>query len=73
MRDQARMLEVVGRGGMGVVYLCRDLVTRASLLMLPGTMFQPPGLGDSQIRIAFANVDTAGIAEVFRRLSALTL
>jgi len=53
--------------------LCRDLVTRASLLMLPGTMFQPPGLGDKQIRIAFANVDTTGIAQVFTRLSTLTL
>ena len=53
--------------------LCRDLVTRAGLLMLPGTMFQPPGLGDRQIRIAFANVDTTGIAEVFKRLASLDL
>ena len=53
--------------------LCKRLVTSASLLMLPGTMFQPAGLGQNQIRIAFANVDTTGIAEVFRRLSALTL
>ena len=53
--------------------LCKDLVTRAALLMLPGTMFQPPGLGDTQIRIAFANVDTSGITEVFKRLSTLTL
>ncbi|MEI6099304.1 MAG: aminotransferase [Alphaproteobacteria bacterium] len=53
--------------------LCKDLVTRAGLLMLPGTMFQPPGLGHDQIRIAFANVDKAGIDTVFARLSHLTL
>jgi aspartate/methionine/tyrosine aminotransferase len=52
--------------------LCKRLVTEASLLMLPGTMFQPEGsaAGRRQIRIAFANVDAAGIAEMFRRLAA---
>jgi aspartate/methionine/tyrosine aminotransferase len=52
--------------------LCKRLVSDASLLMLPGTMFQPPGseAGKRQIRIAFANVDAAGIAEMFRRLAA---
>ncbi|MGL4234894.1 aminotransferase [Tabrizicola sp.] len=52
--------------------LCKRLVTEASLLMLPGTMFQPEGsaAGKRQIRIAFANVDVAGIAEVIRRLAA---
>lgn len=52
--------------------LCKRLVSEASLLMLPGTMFQPAGseAGKRQIRIAFANVDAAGIAEVFRRLKA---
>lgn len=50
--------------------LCKRLVTEASLLMLPGTMFQPEGsaAGKRQIRIAFANVDATGIAEVIRRL-----
>ena len=50
--------------------LCKRLVTEASLLMLPGTMFQPEGseAGKRQIRIAFANVDAKGIAEVIRRL-----
>lgn len=52
--------------------LCRDLVGKSGLLMLPGTMFQPLGAGGDQIRIAFANVDTAGIAEVARRLDAYT-
>ena len=49
--------------------LCRDLVHKSALLMLPGTMFQPVGLGKDQIRIAFANVDGHGIAEVARRLA----
>jgi aspartate/methionine/tyrosine aminotransferase len=52
--------------------LCKRLVSEASLLMLPGTMFQPEGsaAGRRQIRIAFANVDATGIAEMFRRLAA---
>jgi aspartate/methionine/tyrosine aminotransferase len=52
--------------------LCKRLVSEASLLMLPGTMFQPEGSADGkrQIRIAFANVDATGIAEMFRRLAA---
>ena len=52
--------------------LCKRLVREASLLMLPGTMFQPEGsaAGKRQIRIAFANVDATGIAEVIRRLNA---
>ncbi|MBP9047308.1 MAG: aminotransferase [Tabrizicola sp.] len=51
--------------------LCKRLVAEASLLMLPGTMFQPEGsaAGRRQIRIAFANVDAQGIAEVIRRLA----
>ena len=52
--------------------LCKRLVSEASLLMLPGTMFQTEGseAGKRQIRIAFANVDAKGIAEVLRRLAA---
>ena len=51
--------------------LCKRLVSDASLLMLPGTMFQPEGSADGkkQIRIAFANADATGIAEMFRRLA----
>ncbi len=54
--------------------LCKRLVTDAGILMLPGTMFQPENSteGKRQIRIAFANVDTTGIAELFRRLSSLS-
>ena len=52
--------------------LCKRLVAEARLLMLPGTMFQPDTHpeGARQIRIAFANVDATGIAEMFRRLQA---
>jgi aspartate/methionine/tyrosine aminotransferase len=51
--------------------LCQRLVREQSLLMLPGTMFQLEGAAEGlrQIRIAFANVDAAGIAEVFARLA----
>lgn len=52
--------------------VCKAAVTKASVLMLPGSMFQPEGApeGQRQIRIAFANVDRDGIAELFRRLAA---
>ncbi|MEY4982338.1 MAG: hypothetical protein RIR62_604, partial [Pseudomonadota bacterium] len=53
----------------------KRLVVDAGLLMLPGTMFQPAGdaAGQRQLRIAFANIDAGGIAEMFRRLAALDL
>ncbi len=55
--------------------LARRLVHEAAILMLPGTMFQPATHpeGARQLRIAFANIDAAGIAEMFARLSALRL
>lgn len=55
--------------------LAKRLVHEASLLMLPGTMFQPDSHpeGQRQLRIAFANIDTGGITEMFRRLAALRL
>jgi aspartate/methionine/tyrosine aminotransferase len=53
--------------------LAKRLVHQASILMLPGTMFQPPDNADGrrQLRIAFANVDAGGITEMFRRLAAV--
>lgn len=53
--------------------LAKRLVQDASLLMLPGTMFQPHGNADGarQLRIAFANIDAAGITEMFRRLASV--
>lgn len=55
--------------------LAKSLVQKASILTLPGTMFQPAGSADGkrQLRIAFANIDTTGIAEFFKRLQHLTL
>ena len=55
--------------------LAKRLVTEASVLLLPGTMFQPAGsqAGTLQLRIAFANIDTSGIKELFARLSGLRI
>jgi aspartate/methionine/tyrosine aminotransferase len=52
--------------------LAKRLVEDQSLLLLPGTMFRPEGdhRGATEVRIAFANADRAGIAEFFRRLRA---
>ncbi len=55
--------------------LAKRLVHEASLLMLPGTMFQPHGNPDGkrQLRIAFANIDASGIARMFSRLASVRL
>ncbi|MGC1505634.1 MAG: aminotransferase [Sulfitobacter sp.] len=49
------------------------LVKSASVLCLPGTMFYPAEdpAGKAQLRIAFANLDSAGISDLFDRLAAL--
>jgi aspartate/methionine/tyrosine aminotransferase len=51
--------------------VARRLVHESGILMLPGTMFQPAGdeNGRRQLRIAFANIDASGIAEMFLRLA----
>jgi len=51
------------------------LVKEAGVLCLPGTMFMPADLpgGESQLRIAFANIDRAGVKTLFDRLASLTL
>ncbi|MCA0871288.1 aminotransferase [Seohaeicola saemankumensis] len=58
---------------MGADELARRLVSDASILLLPATMFVPPGddSGARHLRIAFANIDRAGIATLFDRLAAL--
>ena len=50
--------------------LAPRLVTECGLLCLPGTMFTPPddSAGKKQLRIAFANLDAAGIVTLFERL-----
>jgi aspartate/methionine/tyrosine aminotransferase len=54
--------------------LAQRLVTAASVLLLPGTMFMPPEIpgGDRQLRIAFANIDRAGVGQLFDRLAAVS-
>jgi len=53
--------------------LAKDLVQDAAILALPGTMFMPEDdpNGQRQMRIAFANIDRAGIKTLFARLAAL--
>ena len=55
--------------------LAQRLVSEAGVLALPGTMFMPEDdpAGARQMRIAFANVDRAGIATLFDRLENLSL
>ncbi|MDO6590650.1 aminotransferase [Loktanella sp. D2R18] len=50
------------------------LVRDAGVLVLPGTMFMPDDLpgGETQIRVAFANIDRAGVETLFNRLSNLS-
>ena len=52
--------------------LAPRLVREAGVLALPGTMFMPDGdaEGAAHFRIAFANADAAGIAELGQRLAA---
>ena len=55
--------------------LAKHLVSAASILLLPGTMFMPPELpgGDRQLRIAYANINRAGVGQLFDRLATVTL
>ncbi len=58
---------------MGADALGPKLVPEAGVLVLPGTMFTPTGdpSGARHLRIAYANIDRAGIGELFDRLAAL--
>ena len=51
--------------------IAKQLVEESSVLMLPGSMFMPEDdpAGRRQFRIAFANVDKAGIKTLFDRLA----
>ncbi len=55
--------------------VAKALVTQAGVLLLPGTMFMPADRpeGQRQLRIAFANIDRAGVGRLFDRLDGLTL
>lgn len=50
--------------------VAQKLVRECATLVLPGTMFMPSGdaSGAQQLRIAFANIDSDGIATLFERL-----
>ncbi len=54
--------------------VARRLVQDASILALPATMFAPPldPICRKGLRIAFANIDRTEIAELARRLAAIT-
>ena len=53
--------------------LARRMISEIGVLALPGTMFVPAGdpSGARHLRIAFANVDRAGIEELYARLARL--
>ena len=55
--------------------VARALVRQAGVLLLPGTMFMPEERpeGRRALRIAFANIDRAGVGGLFDRLDGLTL
>lgn len=55
--------------------VAKALVRQAGILLLPGTMFMPEGQPQAarQLRIAFANIDRAGVGRLFDRLDGLTL
>ena len=55
--------------------LAQRMVAAAGVLALPGTMFMPEGdaEGARHLRIAFANIDGAGIEALFGRLAGLRL
>ena len=48
------------------------LVEQAGVLALPGTMFAPEGHGERHLRVAYANLDAAGIERLARRLAQAT-
>ncbi|MCH2067532.1 aminotransferase [Shimia sp.] len=54
--------------------LAQQLVQSHGILTLPGTMFTPEGdqAGKDTLRIAFANVDRAGIGDLFARLATVS-
>jgi aspartate/methionine/tyrosine aminotransferase len=54
--------------------LAQQLVAKAGVLALPGTMFTPQGDagGARQMRIAFANLDRTGIGVLFDRLAVVS-
>ncbi len=56
---------------MSSAELAPKLVADAGVLLLPGTMFMPDEFpdGESQVRVAFANIDRVGVKTLFERLA----
>ncbi|MDV7141872.1 aminotransferase [Tropicimonas sp. TH_r6] len=54
--------------------LAKALVEEASVLCLPGTMFEPKGAtsGRRHLRLAYANIDADGIETLFDRLAGVS-
>jgi aspartate/methionine/tyrosine aminotransferase len=50
--------------------LAQKLLADQAVLALPGTIFMPEGGGTNALRLAFANIDRAGISQLFGRLAA---
>lgn len=50
--------------------LAQKLLADQAVLALPGTIFMPEGGGANALRLAFANIDRAGISQLFDRLAA---
>lgn len=61
-------------GRAGSVEMAQTLLHKAHVLALPGGFFAPPGdpAGAHSLRLAFANIDRAGIGQLHERLSAVT-
>jgi aspartate/methionine/tyrosine aminotransferase len=55
--------------------LAQHMVRDIGVLALPGTMFTPPGdpRGATEIRVAFANINSNEIENLFARLQSLRL
>ncbi len=60
--------------GMPSDQLAQKMVQDLGVLCLPGTMFVPEGddSGKQALRIAFANIDRAGIGQLYKRLTQLS-
>lgn len=60
--------------GMPADRLAQRLVSEAGILLLPGTMFRPDDdpRGARELRVAFANLDRAGIGALAGRLAGLS-
>ncbi len=59
----------------GATQVARHLLDAHAILCLPGTMFAPDGDAEAErhLRVAFANMDSAGLEDLFGRLAQVRL